>query len=457
MIEFYAFTLGETESDCVMHKLPARWQSHASDLDPRKTDLYHTCYQDCHLYPSDWTIDEGRGYIPQNRVIYSNDSVSHQACMYTALVPVEGYPSECLHSVSVENWVYRISGASAPCGVSVEMTPTSLLIEGPFNYPSDYWEGGRFYRRYRAELRFDTVWYRDELYHFGQQDPYYVDEGYKTYQVVTGEYRTSTADDIRNFYRQPENFIFSYAPESLPDEDIQTRLLRSCFTQMDYMRVGVLENLASLEIPGTELVESIHNALRHGIKDKAKLFSDLYLFKKFTGDTTTADLKKIRDGFRQVRTLIFSRSVRVHSTFTHGGVQYSCTLWANPFASGTYIRRMLGYTIRPSEVWACLPFSFMVDWVLHTDEELQNVEDAYDFRRNIWHVTLICWTAKSTIQVPINTPSGWPLALARVKRFSRNHTDTLPAYRYQRPDYGLGINLDHFMEFGTILFNNLKK
>lgn len=119
---------------------------------------------------------------------------------------------------------------------------------------------------------------------------------------------------------------------------------------------------------------------------------------------------------------------------------------------------MSGWTLRPSDVWACLPFSFMVDWVLHTTDELQNIEDAWDYSRNIWHVTKVCYTSKKVSNGLIPVPLAYSetgYILVKSTGFRRVHYNSLPFYQYQPPDYGLHFNLDHLAEGLTIVANYL--
>lgn len=438
-------------------KLPTIFKE-SVDPETLGNNIEHAQYDDVIIQP----IQAVRhGYTPQYcSLMYKNFDGSYQDASGIYLVTPEGVPEACvelhLRNASFTRW-----------GTYGSIYHADIDINNGSGSFAGYADGGVYdTKRYYYECTFEyrqsgNIWYHMCEYTEKRDKLIYEWDG--SWQLENFEYSSVssslTQNDILSFYKSSNVSVPYPNLPDIPDDSIKTALTRSAVADLDFMRVGWLENLTSLDLSElSALTDNIVSAMKNGVRDKAKLFGDLYLNYKFEVQTTQMDLKTIRDGFKKVVKTIFSKQLEAHSKLALNGTEYRCTIWCNPYSSGTYIRRMSGWTLRPSDVWACLPFSFMVDWVLHTTDELQNVEDAWDYSRNIWHVTKVCYTSRNTSSNSIPVPLAYSetgYITVKSTGFRRVHKDSLPAYQYQPPDYGLHFNLDHLAEGLTIVANYL--
>jgi hypothetical protein len=254
--------------------------------------------------------------------------------------------------------------------------------------------------------------------------------------------------------------LFLLPPLTL-DDDQKYSLCREAVNDLDIFGVNWLENLSSLSMDdlinaAPNLVKKIQRAVKNGITDKGQLLSDLYLSKKYGFDNLVRDVNSIQSGVRTLQDMIRDWIVYCHGGKTYDQTEAHATVRCSPLDDGIYWTTMLGINVRPSTLWACVPFSFAVDWVLKCGENLKEIETAYDWGKNRWNVTEIVYSAKDHHYLRVPELDGWfcKTSQVRYKRYKRWVEYQLPNYVYQSPEYGVQNLKNHVFEIGALTLNS---
>jgi hypothetical protein len=245
------------------------------------------------------------------------------------------------------------------------------------------------------------------------------------------------------------------------DEDQKYLLCREAVNDLDIFGINWLENLSSLSIDdlvdaAPNLVQKIQRAIKNGITDKGQLLSDLYLSKKYGFDNLVRDVSSVRSGIISLQEMIQQWIIHCHGGHMFNETEAHATVRCSPLDDGIYWTTMLGINVRPSTLWACVPFSFAVDWVLKCQDNLKEIETAYDWGKNRWNVSEIVYSAKDHHYLLVPQLPGWfcKTSQVRYKRYKRWVEYQLPNYVYQSPEYGFSSLKNHVFEIGALTLNS---
>lgn len=190
-----------------------------------------------------------------------------------------------------------------------------------------------------------------------------------------------------------------------------------------------------------------------GLVPAAKLSGNLYLKKQFEVDPSITDYRDLRRMLKLLKRLIKQWDTTQYGVYSHDGKTVRAAVHCTPLDNGLFWDDLLGITPSPSNIWAAIPFSFMVDWVLHGGDNLAEIEFAAKYGSDYWNISHVTYSVTQILQITIDE-SGWIILSNPVlKKYSRYTRMSLPAYEYERPE-DTHWNHNHVLETGAICLNS---
>lgn len=247
--------------------------------------------------------------------------------------------------------------------------------------------------------------------------------------------------------------------------------VRQAINELDVIGINWYENLAAfaekslmtLGQIGERMLQHVNEAKNATGLGLAKILSSAYLSKKYGLDNDIRDVASLRSGIPALLDMIQQSELTLHGSCSAawsndqsvGTICSRATVYCQPFLSGRVWDDVLGITPSASNLWAIVPFSFAVDWILHCADNLSQIEEAAGFGSNRWHVSHLWYCDKAFGSSPTPEISGWVPSSEVVEWsvFKRTSSIYLPDYVYDPPDYGLHGLKNHVFETIALILN----
>lgn len=234
--------------------------------------------------------------------------------------------------------------------------------------------------------------------------------------------------------------------------------------------VNMVENLTSLDLKNLAKLPKKLKSLGHNIrtvKDFVHQASSLYLGKKYGYDNTVRDFASVCEYIHKngLSIMKYTKSVLYGSDSipqSDGSLELhtKMCLIPRPGANSSKVERLsntLGLELSPSQFWACVPFSFAVDWFVRVGSSLEQL-DAHALVKTRYTLDYAVYSYKRIHNVQREDivslqPAGSTISNLTVSIYDRCISTVLPPAPLDL-EVGGGLK-DHFIEAGALVLNRL--
>lgn len=243
---------------------------------------------------------------------------------------------------------------------------------------------------------------------------------------IVNDYQPSLPQSVSVSVEDPESFI-SDLVEKLPLAQANS-----------YMNIAELRKFKELVPPVKALIR----------KKNLKSLADLYLWWKYSYNTTLGDLKSYYETFQKIQAHYNDcKQQTISLTYPYDGGFIRYNVLVDSFIEPIW--NTFGFNIDLANAWDCIPFSFVVDWFVNIGSTLESIDDVSRIQNLKYSGVYRSFSRKTHLTVQI------PNVVANITQhvYSRERLQSLPI---DVVSLHLGNPTAHLLDGSSLAISNKK-